>query len=119
MRAILMLTVFCLMSTAALMAGPVPGSARENRDAAKQQRLARINKLIEQLDVDEFMQREAAEAALLRIGEPATDALIQAAAKGSAEVKWRAIRCLVSIRKQRIFDGFVRLSHAEIGRAHV
>ena len=50
-----------------------------------------IDRLIRQLDSDDFEQREAASRALARIGGPALDELKRAAAPpSSAEVRWRA-----------------------------
>ncbi len=77
--------------------------------AALQERIAR---LIRELDHDEFQTREAAEAALLKIGRSATPALAEAAGKGSPEVRMRARRCLVALRKQVIIEDFTKLSKA-------
>jgi hypothetical protein len=54
----------------------------------------RIRKLIEDLGSDDFQTREAATAALTEIGEPAVDALTEAAKSADPEVSNRAKRIL-------------------------
>ena len=57
-----------------------------------------IQKLIRQLDDDEFQVREKAEKTLIEIGPPAKKALEKAAESDSAEVKFRAKRALEKVR---------------------
>jgi hypothetical protein len=57
----------------------------------------RIAVLIDQLDVDDFDKREAAESALLKIGFPAESALREARSAKSAEVRIRARRALQTL----------------------
>jgi hypothetical protein len=62
-----------------------------------------IPALIKQLDADAFNEREAASAALQKIGEPARAALEEVVAKSpSAEAKSRAARLLKELEVERI-----------------
>lgn len=67
-------------------------------DQTKFDKLARrIEGLIKGLDDDDFKVRERSEAELIKIGNPALDAVLKAIASKSAEVKFRAERVLVTI----------------------
>ena len=60
---------------------------------------ARIDKLIQQLDDDQFAAREQAEAELAAIGQPATARLLEATKDASAERRLRADKVLQAIKR--------------------
>jgi 6-phosphogluconolactonase (cycloisomerase 2 family) len=62
---------------------------------------AKVKALVLQLDNDEFDKRNAAEAELLKIGEPAIEQLEAAARLGSLEVRQRSDRVQKAIRARR------------------
>lgn len=88
-------------------------SDSSKQDVGNSNLRAKIKQLVRQLDDDDFFKRQEAEASLSKIGAAAAPELEVAARDGSPEVKMRALRCLVSIRKLRVIDGFIELSKAK------
>jgi hypothetical protein len=84
--------------------------AQEAPPPAKPVDPAEIARLIEQLDADKFDDRDAASAALLKIGAPAKDAIEKALqTKKSAEVKVRGEHLLKQIRIQELQRNALKL----------
>ena len=88
-----MLSLKALVGVAFLMCLALPALAADEKPAAADQTVA-IAKLVEQLDADEFTQRQAASEKLAALGKPAIEALAKAAAGESLEVTSRAMEIL-------------------------
>ncbi len=85
---------------------------KEQRKQEQEQKelTARIDKLIRQLDDDDFQIRESAMRELMPLVEAAHDALTKAARNESAEVRWRAQWVLEKSQEQMILDAFRKIA---------
>ena len=75
------------------LAGVSPADTAKAEDA-------KIEKLVEQLGSDTFAEREAATAALAKLGMPALEALRKGAASKDSEIRKRAKDILVKLEKE-------------------
>src|SRR5262245_5993623 len=92
-----------LLAAAIALLATAPSRSWEDKTPSKE----KIDKLIQQLGSPKFSEREAASKALEAIGEPALDALREAAAKNKdIEIRRRAQR-LVATVSDKMFDKMI------------
>lgn len=95
-RNVVSLTLFGLVCFGAVVAVAVEEEAKE-KPAGTVASAREIAKLVQQLDADQYSQREAATRRLTDIGKPAVPAVSKAAVEGSLEVTGRSIDILKSL----------------------
>jgi 6-phosphogluconolactonase (cycloisomerase 2 family) len=98
-----------LLVAIALCTGTLPAAAQDNQDNAETART--IDRLILELDSDNFQTREDAEKALAKLGATARDAVEKATRSTSAEVRQRATRILRELKKSSL-----GLKHVEFAK---